>query len=118
MLFVAPFLAVIALLAYAGFSTRDLASIDNDFAGRLLFAGDLLRSLNPWQVFGLQTNDVAMEDAGYAYTFVSMGLFGAAALWGAFAYSSVPDRDAWRFKIFVALYIVILADHQHVAVHH
>jgi putative polymerase len=108
MLFVAPFLVVIALLAYAGFSTRELASIDNDFAGRLLFAGDLLRSLNPWQVFGLQTNDVAMEDAGYAYTFVSMGLFGAAALWGVFAYSSVPDRDAWRFKIFVALYIVIL----------
>ena len=73
-----------------------------------MFAGDLLRSLNPWQVFGLQTNDVAMEDAGYAYTFVSMGLVGAAVLWAVFAYSTVPDREAWRFKIFVALYIVIL----------
>lgn len=108
MLFAAPFLIVIALLAYAGLSTKDVAAIDNDFGGRLLFAGNMLWSLDPWQIFGLRGNDVAMEDAGYAYVLVSMGLPGAAALWALFAYSGVPDREAWRFKVFVALYIVVL----------
>jgi putative polymerase len=108
MLFVAPFLAILALLTYAAFSTLDVASIDNDFSGRLLFAGDLLHSLNAWQIFGLQTTDAVMEDAGYAYTLVNMGVLGVAAIWALFAYAPVPDRGAWRFKTFVALYVVAL----------
>jgi putative polymerase len=108
MLFVAPFLMIFALLAFAGFSTMNLADIENDFSGRLLFAGDMLRALTPWQVFGLEKSDAVLEDAGYAYSLVNMGLPGVAAIWALFVYAPVPDRDAWRFKNFVALYIVAL----------
>jgi putative polymerase len=108
MLFVAPLLAIFALLAFAAFSTTNLADIENDFSGRLLFAGEMLRALDPWQVFGLEKTDAVLEDAGYAYSLVNMGLPGVAAIWALFSYSPVADRDAWRFKTFVALYIVAL----------
>jgi putative polymerase len=108
MLFTAPFLAIFGLLAFAAFSTTNLADIENDLSGRLQFAGDMLRTLTPWQVFGLEKTDAVLEDAGYAYSLVNMGLPGVAAIWGLFSYSPVADRDAWRFKTFVALYIVAL----------
>jgi putative polymerase len=108
MLFVAPFVAILALVAYAGLSTQDVNAIANDLSGRLLFSGTFLRSLSPWNVFGLQTNELPTTDAGYVYMLVNMGVLGTSAIWALFCYAPVPDRDAWRFKIFVALYIVVL----------
>jgi len=108
MLFAAPFVAISGLIIYAGISGMDLASIDNDLAGRLLFAGSLARTLDVWQVFGLQTSDAVMEDAGYVYLMVNLGIMGMAGLWAMFAYAPVLDRQAWRYRTFVMFYIVAL----------
>ena len=47
-------------------------------------------------------------DAGYGYALVKVGLVGLAAIWALFIYAPVFDGDAWRFKNFVAFYIVFL----------
>jgi putative polymerase len=114
MLFLAPFVAIIALVTYA--DVHSLETWDNTIAGRLLSAGSSLLSLNPWQVLGLQVSSEFTSgyaggyagDSGYGYALVKVGLLGLAGIWGLFVYAPVFDRDAWRFKIFVTFYIVLL----------
>jgi len=115
MLFIAPFLAMIALVTYAGIEGHD--AFRNDMLGRFLYAGQLLSDVTPLEVFGLQTRDInsgvrfasdPVNDSAYTYLLVKLGILGVAALWGLFVYAPVPDRGAWRFKTVVALYYVLV----------
>ena len=110
MLFFAPFLAMIALVMYAGAHWQE--AFDNGMAGRFLRAGDALAILDPLQVLGLRISDYFVNgyagDAGYGYVLVKIGLVGTAAIWALFIYSPVLDEDAWRFKNFIAFYSVFL----------
>jgi putative polymerase len=114
MLFVAPFVAMIALVIYAGVAGQDV--IDNDMLGRFLYAGQILSSIDPSQIFGLQASDIngvrfasdPVNDSAYTYVLVKIGIFGAAALWALFTYMPVLDKDASRFKSFVAFYYILV----------
>jgi putative polymerase len=115
LLFVAPFLTMLALVAYAGAHWQD--SPENTLPGRLLLSGDILSTLNVWQVFGLQATDFksaasfaanGLGDAGYAYILVTAGLVGMAAIWALFAYTPPAAEDAARFRNFVAFYFTAL----------
>ena len=59
MLFLAPFLAIIALVTYAGAHWQE--TFDNGMAGRFLRAGDALATLDPLQVLGLRISDYLRE---------------------------------------------------------
>ena len=115
MLFVAPFVLMVALLTYAGLHWQD--TWDNTFSGRVLLAGNILAGLDLSQVFGLQASSAvsgagfaadAVNDSGYAYVLISIGLVGMTAMWSLFVYAPVHNEDAWRFKNFVALYFIVL----------
>jgi putative polymerase len=114
-LFVAPFLAIVALETYAVVSWE--GTWDNGILGRFLYAGHILTTLDPWQVYGLLASDIkigvrfasnAVTDAGYAYMLMKVGLLGLAGVWALFVYTPVHDRDASRFKAFVAFYYIVL----------
>ncbi|MGB6542821.1 MAG: surface polysaccharide polymerase [Xanthobacteraceae bacterium] len=110
MLYVAPFLVVIALAAYGGLGWQ--GSWDNTIAGRFLWAGHSLAALDVLQLLGLQTSDFFTSgyagDSGYGYALVKVGFVGLAAIWALFIFSPPLDADAWRFKNFIAFYIVFL----------
>src|ERR1700722_9397109 len=110
LLFLAPFLAMIALATYAGVHWQDAS--DNSITGRLLRGGDALAALDLLQVFGLQISDFFVNgysgDAGYGYALVKIGLVGMVAIWALFIYAPDLDKDAWRFKNFIAFYSVSL----------
>ena len=109
MLFLAPFVVIIALVAaYAAGG----AGADNSLAARLTTAGHFIASLTPSQVFGMQTSDFFVTgyagDSGYGYALVKVGVVGLLGIWALFVYAPVWDKDAWRFKIFVAFYTTFL----------
>lgn len=110
MLFFAPFVTMIALVIHADVNRQELS--DNTIAGRLLGAGNSLADLNLWQVLGLQVSQAFAGgyagDSGYGYVLVKVGLLGLAAIWALFAYAPVVDKDAMRFKHFIAFYAVFL----------
>lgn len=111
MLFFAPFLMMIALVMYAD-ANRQILS-DNTIAGRLVGAGDYLASLNLWQILGLEVSEMFSgryvgADTGYGYLLVKVGLLGLVASWALFVYTPPLDKEALRFKNFVALYAVFL----------
>jgi len=114
-LFVLPFLAMIALVIYAGVNWQE--SWDNTILGRFLLAGNVLTTLGPWQVFGLQLTDSGsgasfaqsqLVDSGYAYLLANVGILGVAGLWALFVFAPVGDGDTRRFRNFVASYFIIL----------
>jgi putative polymerase len=109
-LFLAPFLIMIGLVAYVSGHWQEPPN--NELAGRLMHAADSLVELEPWQVFGLGLSDIFTGgyagDSGYGYMLVKVGLVGLAALWAVFVYAPVLDRDAWRFECFIAFYAVSL----------
>jgi putative polymerase len=49
-----------------------------------------------------------VNDSAYTYVLVKIGIFGAAALWALFTYMPVLDKDASRFKSFVAFYYILV----------
>jgi putative polymerase len=115
MLFVAPFLAMMALVHYADANWQQV--VENTMPGRFVFSGNILSSLDIWQVFGLQATDVkagagfatnGFGDSGYSYMLVTVGLIGTAALWALFVYAPVRNTDAARFRNFVAFYFILL----------
>jgi putative polymerase len=110
MLYIAPFLAVIALATYAALSWQ--GSWDNTITGRFLWAGHTIAALDALQLLGLQTSDFFTSgyagDSGYGYALVKVGVVDLAAIWALFVYSPTLDADAWRFKNFIAFYIVFL----------
>jgi putative polymerase len=109
-LFFAPFLAILALVAYAGAHGQE--TLDNSIAGRFLSAGYTLAVLDPLQILGFRISDLFLSgyagDSGYGYALVKVGLVGLGAIWALFIYAPNPDGDTWRFKNFVAFYIVFL----------
>jgi putative polymerase len=105
MLFFAPFLMMAALVMLA--SANWLAYTNTTMTGRLLGGGGFLASLDPWQVLGLQVGQVS-DDSGYSYALVNVGLLGLAAIWALFVYAPTLNNDGWRFKNFIAFYIVFL----------
>jgi putative polymerase len=109
-LFLAPFLVMIGLVVYAGTLGQEMLS--SQLAGRLIHTGDSLLQLEPSQIFGLRISDNATlgtaADSGYGYVLTKLGLVGLALIWGLFVYTPVLDRDAWRFKNFIAFYAVSL----------
>lgn len=105
--FVAPFILVVLLLAYAG--ARTGAVPDNSLFGRLLGSGQLLETLNGWQALGLRVSDVNFVDSGYATVLSEFGLFGAAGLWATYVFGSpAKTLGTWRFKLFVCFYYILL----------
>lgn len=110
MLFLAPF-AVIMALVYAAIGWQGTS--DNGLVGRLLATGHSLSMLDAFQVLGLQMSNFFVSgyagDSGYGYVLVKIGLVGAAAIWGLFAYApGIANHDVWRFKVFIAVYITSL----------
>jgi putative polymerase len=116
MLFVAPFTAMAALVAYA--SSEGLQVFANDVGGRFLYAGQILSRIDAEQVFGLQASNARItgtsfasdpiNDSAYTYVLVEVGILGAAALWALFIYSPVTDRASRRFKTVIALYYTLV----------
>jgi putative polymerase len=110
MLFVAPFLAMIGLVTYATIAEHGVT--DNDIIGRTLDAGHSLASFDGWQALGLQTSDFFINgyvgDSGYGYVLTKIGFVGFAAMWALFVYTPVADKEAWRFKNFITVYVVCL----------
>lgn len=115
MLFIAPFAAMIALVAYARAAGQQV--FDNDMVGRFIYAGEILSKIDVAQVFGLGASDIItgagfasdpVNDSAYTYVLVEIGILGAAALWAVFIYSPVADRTARRFKTVVALYYILI----------
>ena len=110
MLLLAPAATIIAIVTYALIHSHE--PLDNTMSGRFLYAGYSIATLDLWQLLGVQTNDLFMSgyfgNSGYGYVLVKLGLLGFAAIWGTFVYSPVLDREAWRFKVFVACYISFL----------
>jgi len=81
-LFITPFLVIIALASYAAVSWEGVW--DNTITGRLLYAGHILTTLDPLEFYGLLGSNInigvnfavnAVNDSGYAYALIKMGLF-------------------------------------------
>jgi putative polymerase len=113
MLFLGPFLALLALVTYAGMHLNE--PWDNTLAGRLLSSGNSLLALDSREVLGLRNEEFSeffrsglAGDSGYGYVLAKVGLVGMVASWALFTYAPVFDEDAWRFKTFIAFYIVFL----------
>lgn len=111
MMFLAPFLLLLALVAYAGANVNE--TWDNTMGGRLLLSGNDLLALDPLQVLGLRNSEIfasgyAGTDSGYGYVLVKLGLVGMVASWALFVYSPVLNENGWRFTTFIAFYIVFL----------
>jgi putative polymerase len=115
MLFIGPFVAMIALVTYA--SAVGPKVFDNDLVGRFIYAGQILSRIYAAQVFGMGASDISTDasfaadpvnDSAYTYVLVEIGILGAGALWALFIYSRVADRTAWRFKIVVAFYYILI----------
>jgi putative polymerase len=99
-LFLAPALTITALLTYAGVSSP--GSWGNMVAGRFLYAGYSLTTLDPLQVLGVRLSDVFASgyagDFGYGYVLAKVGLVGVAAAWGLIVYAPAFETDAWRSR--------------------
>jgi putative polymerase len=102
----APFIIALTL-ACVGFAFPD-TPWDNTLPGRLLLCGQMLAGLTPGELFAIDRVDRFTSDSGYTYTFTQIGLVGFAALWTAFVIAPCRDLQAWRYRIFVALYVVLL----------
>jgi putative polymerase len=102
----APF-TIALILACVGFAYPD-TPWDNTLPGRLLLCGQMLAGLTPGELFAFDRVDRFTADSGYAYTFTQIGLIGFAGLWTLFVIVPCRDLQAWRFRLFVALYVVLL----------
>lgn len=105
--FAAPFVVMVGLLVYAGMNVG--VPWDNSFTGRLLFSGRLMSTLDALQALGLAASDADFVDSGYSTVLSQFGLFGATALWALYVFGApAPTLDAWRYKLFVCAYLVLL----------
>ncbi|MBI1868560.1 MAG: surface polysaccharide polymerase [Methylocystis sp.] len=102
----APFM-VVFLLAIVGSLDLNLPS-DNGFGSRLLLSGQMLARLQFWEAMAFIPVTRFTSDSGYAYALTKIGLLGFVALWALFVLHPVRDQIAWRFRLFMALYIVLL----------
>jgi len=106
-LFVAPFLAIIAIFSYAAIKVG--VPWDNTTSGRFLLSGQLMSRLDLAGAFGMGPATENFDDSGYAYILSRVGVIGAAALWAVLVFGAPAERmDAWRYKAFVCLYLTLL----------
>jgi putative polymerase len=101
-----PF-AIALILACVGFAYPDVAW-DNTLPGRLLLCGQMLAGLTPGELFAFDRVDRFTADSGYTYTFTQIGFIGFTALWTLFVIAPCRDLQAWRFRLFIALYVALL----------
>jgi putative polymerase len=110
MLMVLPFVVVVAIVIYGEVNWNE--PWDNTIAGRLLSTANSLLDLGPWQMLGFKPSEAFATgyagDSGYGYALVKVGVIGLAAIWAIFVYAPVQDADAWRFRNFIAVYVVSL----------
>ncbi|CAH1653362.1 putative polymerase [Hyphomicrobiales bacterium] len=106
MVFVAPFLAIIALITYA--SVKGNIAWDNTIFGRFLLAGQLINTLGLGEAMGLVYTSTDFNDSGYAYALSQLGVLGFAGVWALFVFVRVPEGQPRRFMLFVAFYIILL----------
>ena len=107
MVFVLPFLIVIALVTYAGAMAG--APWDNTIMGRFLLSGQLLSTLDISQALGIKVSAVDFDDSGYSYVLSRYGIVGAAVLLGLYVYGAPAETaSSWRYKLFVCVYLVLL----------
>ncbi|MFO1168606.1 MAG: surface polysaccharide polymerase [Rhodoblastus sp.] len=103
---VAPFVMIVTL-AWIGYTWPDVAW-DNTLRGRILLGGQFLSKLDAYDMFALVPNFSFTADSGYAYTLVKIGLAGFAGMWALFAFAPARDEVAWRYRVFVAIYVTLL----------
>jgi putative polymerase len=106
MIYVAPFLAIIAIVSYT--TMKGHVAWDNTIWGRFLLAGQMIGTLDAQQIFGLVWTTTDYNDSGYAYVMAQLGIVGFAALWAVFVFLPVPDGQPRRFTLFVAFYVILL----------
>jgi putative polymerase len=81
------------------------AIVNDDFAGRLLFSGQLLDSWGFTQWFGLAPSAVYTSDTGYAYVINNLGLPLAILLLGGFAFHKPATPEGAAMKAMITVYM-------------
>jgi len=106
MVYIAPFLAIIAIVSYT--TMKGNVSWDNTIWGRFLLAGQMIGTLDAQQIFGIVWTTTDYNDSGYAYVMSQLGIVGFAALWAVFVFIPVPKGQPQRFTLFMGFYVVLL----------
>jgi putative polymerase len=105
-IFVMPFV-IAGMLAFVA-SMLGHGYVGDDLTGRLVVSGMGLLSLHVADLFGdFGTEIPFIADAGYAYVFSKLGLFGAVALWMLFSASTPRTKEAIRLKTLIAIYVCL-----------
>lgn len=110
-IFVLPFLTILALyaLADAGPAYHAVPQIDGvGVYERLLYSGRVLLSFDVYNWFGVQVSRAQTFDSGYAYLISTVGIVGAAALWFWFMSLKAENRFFYVFRNMIGLYFVTL----------
>lgn len=102
----APFVLILTL-AWIGYSYPDVAW-DNTLRGRILLSGQMLSKLGFEDIFAFVPNFDFTSDSGYTYTLVKIGLAGFAGMWILFVIAPARDLQSWRFRLFAAVYVMLL----------
>ncbi|MCW2275856.1 surface polysaccharide polymerase [Rhodoblastus acidophilus] len=102
----APFVAL-WLLAVVGILNANVAW-DNGLGGRVMLSGQMLSGLDLSEVLAFVPVTRFVSDSGYTYLLAKTGLIGFAGLWGLFILYPVSNDQEWRFRVFVAVYIMAL----------
>lgn len=102
----APFFAL-WLLAIVGVLNAN-TPWDNGLGGRLLVSGQMLSGLDLSEVLAFVPVTRFVSDSGYTYLLTKTGLIGVVGLWGLFVLYPAKNDEEWRFRVFVAVYILAL----------
>jgi putative polymerase len=107
-IFCLPLLAMLALLVNG--SLHEMpgvvpAIVNDDFAGRLLFSGQLLNSWGFTQWLALAPSAVYTSDTGYAYVINNLGLPLAILLLGGFAFHKPATPEGLAMKAMITIYM-------------
>ena len=76
--------------------------------GKEVAACHKMSQLSASDIFALVPKFAVTSDAGYAYTLVKIGHAGFAAMWLLFALAPARDDASWRYRVFVAIYVMLL----------
>jgi len=107
-IFCLPLLIMLALLVNGSLHATPgvvPAIVNDDFAGRLLFSGQLLDSWGAAQWFALAPSAVYTSDTGYAYVINNLGLPLAILLLGGFAFHKPATQEGLAMKAMITVYM-------------
>ena len=99
----------LAALIFLPEHLEKLHVIGNGFVSRLILSGRFIAALDLQNWFGVMTPDFQPFDSGYAYSFISFGIVGAAALW--VMLWLIRGRGGWQFASYrnlVGAYYAVL----------